>query len=171
MKANALIAGILATFVAGAFANDSFPASFVGGDFASDRFNGEAHYDKPASSASSVSRTRVQAELAQAQAAGKIAYGEGGPGVSHPASTKSRAEVLADLEIWRESGLASLELVGEGRNSYSDERYQAAEAKYQELRASPKFAARVQQLARQRGEVVNVVTGSVTTQHPASAAQ
>ena len=133
MKPNALIAGILASFVAGAFANDSFPASFVGGAFASDRFIGDAYDDKPKSSASSVSRTRA-------------------------ASTKSRAEVLADLEIWRESGLASLETVGEGRNSYSDERYQAAEAKYQELRASPKFAARVRQLARQGGEVVDAAS-------------
>jgi len=91
MKANALIAGILATFVTGAFAQDSFPASFVGGDFASDQFNGEAHYDKPKSSASSVSRKQVQAERAQAQAAGQIPYGEA-YGVSHDASTKSRAE-------------------------------------------------------------------------------
>ena len=157
MKAKTLIAGILAISAAGAFAND--------------QFNGEAHYEYPQPSASSVSRAQVKAELAQAQAAGQIAYGEASYKVPNAVSTKSRAEVLADLEIWRESGLASLELVGEGRNSYSDERYQAAEAKYQELRASPKFAARVQQLARQRGEVVNVVTGSVTTQHPASAAQ
>ena len=141
MKANVLIAGILATFAAGAFAND--------------QFNGEAYYKRPQSSASSVSRTQVQAELKQAQASGQVAYGDAGYKVPNAVSTKSRAEVLADLEIWRESGLAALEMIGDGKYGYSDERYQAAEAKYEQLRSSPKFAARVQQLAARRGKVAD----------------
>ena len=139
MKAKALIAGILAISAAGAFAND--------------QFNGEAHYERPQPSASSVSRAEVKAELAQARAAGQIAYGEASYKVPHAVSTKSRAEVLADVEIWRKSGLDEFERSDEGRYSDFDPRYLAAKAKYQELRSSPQFAERVQQIARKRGEV------------------
>ena len=141
MKAKTLIAGILAISAAGAFAND--------------QFNGEAHYEYPQPSASSVSRAQVKAELAQAQAAGQIAYGEASYKVPNAVSTKSRAEVLADLEIWRKSGLAEFEGFGEGKYNNVDPRYLAAQAKYQELRSSPQFAERVQQIARKRGQVVD----------------
>ena len=141
MKANALIAGILAISAAGAFAND--------------QFNGEAYYEKPQLRASSVSRSQVKAEFAQAQAAGQIAYGEANYKLPQGVSTKSRAEVLADLEIWRESGLAALELTGDGKYNNTDPRYPAAQAKYEELRSSPRFAARVEQIARGRGKAVD----------------
>jgi hypothetical protein len=50
----------------------------------------------------------------------------------------SRAEVLADLVIYRESGLAQLEL---SENIGQDNpRKVAAKAKYNELRKSPRYA-------------------------------
>ena len=136
MKTRILIAaGILAGFAASSFANDAF--------------NGEAYYQYPQASSSSTSREQVKSEAAQAQAAGQIAYGEAGAKVPDAKSTKTRAEVLADLQIWRESGLAALEMVGEGyHHSQLDAHYLAAQAKYEELRASPRFAELVQKFSR-----------------------
>ena len=83
--------------------------------------------------------------------------GEAGYKLPHAVSTKSRAEVLADLEIWRKSGLAEFELLGgEASHNDLDPRYLAAKARYEQLRFSPQFAARVQQIARQRGEVADL---------------
>jgi hypothetical protein len=80
MNAKTLIAGLITTIAAaGAFAND--------------QFNGEAFYERPQASASSVSRTQVKAELAQAQAAGQIVYGESSLKAAQGESVKSRAEV------------------------------------------------------------------------------
>lgn len=81
--------------------------------------------------------------------------GEADYKMPHAVSTKSRAEVLADLEIWRKSGLAEVELVAGGSYNSYDPRYLAAKARYEELHSSPQFASRVQQIARQRGEVVD----------------
>lgn len=64
----------------------------------------------------------------------------------------SRAEVLADLQIWRESGLEALQ-EGEESAVYTP-RHDAALARYTALRASPSFAALVQRIAQQRGERV-----------------
>jgi len=135
MKAKSLIAGLFATMtVAGAFAND--------------QFNGEAYYERPqASSASTVSRGQVKAELARAQSAGELAFGDAGYKVPVAKSTKSRAEVLADLQIWRESGLAALEGVGEGKYTQTDPQWYAAQARYEQLRSSPHYAELVQKFA------------------------
>lgn len=64
-------------------------------------------------------------------------------------SSRSRAEVLAELEIWQQSGLAELERRGDP-NVFS-EPYRQASARYAALRASPAFAARVQGLSRTGG--------------------
>ena len=80
MNAKTLIAGLIATIAAtGAFAND--------------QFNGEAAYEMPMVSTSGLTREQVRAELAQAQAADQIAYGEVGTKVAQGESTKTRAQV------------------------------------------------------------------------------
>ena len=132
MKFKSLLAGILAAFAAGAYANDAF--------------NGEAYYEQPQASESSASRADVKADLAKAQAAGQVAYGDAGYKVPDAASTKTRAEVRADLQIWRESSLDQYEGFGEGPPTYSPG-YQAALAKYAELRVSPRFAELVAKFA------------------------
>jgi hypothetical protein len=67
--------------------------------------------------------------------------------VTLPASTVSRAEVLAQLHMWRLSGLADLNR-GEGSpDTYSLE-YRKAEAKYAWLVASPQYPALVAELSR-----------------------
>jgi len=71
-------------------------------------------------------------------------------------SQVSREEVLAELQIWRESGLADLERGESGTDPHS-EQYQHAAAKYTALRNAPEFADRVEQIARQRGSAVVVV--------------
>lgn len=69
-----------------------------------------------------------------------------------PASTVTRAEVLADLQIYRESGLAALDR-GDAHDT-NTAAHARAEAKYAELRASPHYATLVQRIAAQRGETV-----------------
>jgi hypothetical protein len=84
MNAKTLIAGLVTTLAAaGAFAND--------------QFNGEAYYQRPQASASTVTRAQVKSELAQAQAAGQVAYGDAGYKVPNAVSTKTRAEVRAEF--------------------------------------------------------------------------
>ena len=91
MNAKTLIAGLLTTIAAaGAFANDDF--------------NGEAHYQLPQASTSSVTRAQVKAEFLQAQAAGQIAYGEAGFKTPVAVSTKTRAEVKSELAQAQASG-------------------------------------------------------------------
>jgi len=60
-------------------------------------------------------------------------------------SQKSRAEVLADLQIYRESGLAAVDRT-EDFDLNPGQRAKAA-ARYAELKASPKYAQLVQQFA------------------------
>lgn len=54
----------------------------------------------------------------------------------------SRAEVMADAQIWRESGMAALD-AGEAP-AFDSAAYRQARARYDELRASPYFATLVQ---------------------------
>lgn len=65
-------------------------------------------------------------------------------------SAKSRAEVLAELEIYRRSGLAELERV-EGVD-YFGHRHRVASARYAAMRVSPEFASLVLAIAERRGE-------------------
>lgn len=60
-------------------------------------------------------------------------------------SAVSRAEVLADLEIYRESGLAAVDRT-EDFSLNAGQRAQA-EARYAALKASPKYAELVQRFA------------------------
>lgn len=68
----------------------------------------------------------------------------------------SRAEVIADLQIWRESGMAALHQ-GDEPALFSP-RYAEVSARYAAMHASPAFAALVRRIAAQRGEAVNVAT-------------
>jgi hypothetical protein len=67
-------------------------------------------------------------------------------------STLSRAEVQADLQVWKESGLAELQ------NGYTtavlSPQYQRALARYTALRKSPRFDMLVLFNAAKRGEAV-----------------
>ena len=62
---------------------------------------------------------------------------------------KSRAEVRADTEIWKESGLAALDMAGEITPDPSTPQYRAAKARYEALRQSPQFAERVKKYEQQ----------------------
>ena len=64
--------------------------------------------------------------------------------VSAPASTTTRAEVLADLHMWRLAGLQELSQ-SEVRFQQS-ERYEEALARYHALLDSPQYIALVRQL-------------------------
>lgn len=70
----------------------------------------------------------------------------------------SRAEVLADLQIWRESGMAELNS-GEVGLAYTPA-YEAAAARYEALHAAPSFAALVQRIAQRMGGKVMVAAAS-----------
>lgn len=72
-----------------------------------------------------------------------------------PAAEVSRAEVLADLVIWRESGMANLHS-GESVSDPVRPDVLAAMERYAGLRASPQFAALVQRIARERGVKVDI---------------
>lgn len=62
----------------------------------------------------------------------------------------SRAEVQADLEIYQRSGLRAAEQ--DDLQLIRGARYEAALARYQALRHSPEFEARVLAIAQRRGE-------------------
>lgn len=62
---------------------------------------------------------------------------------------KSRAEVRADIEIWKESGLAALDMYGEITPDPSSPQYRAAKARYEALRQSPQFMERVRKYEQQ----------------------
>ena len=63
-------------------------------------------------------------------------------------STLSRAEVTADLMIWRAAGLYDLYNRGESSVDTNTPGYAQAVAKYSYMRASPQFAVLVDQLNR-----------------------
>ena len=99
----------------------------------------------------------VTAQAHEAGAAPSVAAAtpvvhESAPVFSAQPSTLSRAEVLADLQVWQASGLAALQH-GDRPDVFSAE-YQRASALYAALRKSPHFAVLVQSIATKRGEVV-----------------
>ena len=63
---------------------------------------------------------------------------------------KSRAEVLADLEIYRESGLAAVDRTEDFALNATQRA--KAEARYAELKSSPKYTALVQRFAAKAGK-------------------
>jgi hypothetical protein len=64
----------------------------------------------------------------------------------------SRAEVLADLQIWHASGMADLDN-GEVGMAYTPV-HDAVLARYEALRAAPSFAALVHRIAQRLGDKV-----------------
>lgn len=67
-------------------------------------------------------------------------------------ATVSRAQVLADLAIYRQSGLAALDS-RDAPDVYGAE-YLQAQARYKMLRSSPAFAMAVARIAHERGETL-----------------
>jgi len=73
----------------------------------------------------------------------------------------SRAEVLAELHLWRLSGLQELNQ-GEQSVDANSIKYQLAFASYVQLRKSPQFAALVDQIQQQPNARVTAVHRSTT---------
>lgn len=69
-----------------------------------------------------------------------------------PEVPKTRAEVIADTQIWRESGLAALQETDS--TDFHTDAYLQAQRRYERTHASPRFAELVEQIARERGERV-----------------
>lgn len=65
---------------------------------------------------------------------------------------KTRAEVIADLEIYIQSGLRDLEM--NDSPDFGGQRHQAARARYDALRRAPAFAARVREIGKHSDETV-----------------
>lgn len=63
----------------------------------------------------------------------------------------TRAEVLADLQVWRASGLAGFD-VDPSQASFGSREYAAARGRYDRMRSSAEFAALVRDIAIRRGE-------------------
>lgn len=63
-----------------------------------------------------------------------------------PAPALSRAEVIADLMVWRASGLQAVHSQGDGWVDPGSPAYRAATARYAALLKSARFAALVRQL-------------------------
>ena len=79
----------------------------------------------------------------------------------YAAAPHGRAEVIADLEVYRKSGLAELDSVDSPEVFSAD--YRAAQVRYQAMRSSPDFTALVASIARQRGEAVATASGGSAT--------
>lgn len=72
-------------------------------------------------------------------------------------STVPRAEVLADLKIYQESGLAAAERAA-AETGQETPALQAARQRYAALRHGERFAALVAEYAARRGEAVRVAS-------------
>jgi hypothetical protein len=109
--------------------------------------------------ASAVATTQAYADGTTTYAAtpAAVTY-ESAPVLNGQPSSLSRAEVLADLYVWKVSGLADLQR-GDMPDVFSAE-YQRASALYAALRKSPYFAELAQSIAAKRGEVVAGTTSN-----------
>lgn len=87
---------------------------------------------------------------ATAQAQSYVTDPESGASVS-VASTVSRAEVLADLKVYQESGLAAAERAA-AETGQETPALQAARQRYAVLRQGERYAALVAEYAARRGE-------------------
>lgn len=90
---------------------------------------------------------------ASAQAQSYVSDLETGQSVSVH-STVSRAEVLADLKIYQESGLAAAERVASETGQPDSAALQAARERYAALRQGERYATLVAEYAARRGETV-----------------
>lgn len=143
-----LVAAALVSLAGAAFAQSAIPPN----DWTNSALSGS----RPAAAAkSTVNTVEVRAAL---DAARPSPFADSYPSrgsVHRPfTSTVSRAEVNADLQIYRESGLAQLE--GGESVPFNSPEYAAAQAKYAELRSSPYFASLVQRFAGQGTERQNL---------------
>jgi hypothetical protein len=108
---------------------------------------------------SSFNRAVLQLLFAAAAAAGTAAQAqsyvsdpESGYSVSAQ-SAVSRAEVLADLKIYQESGLAAAERTA-AETDHNPAELKAARERYAALREGERYAALVAEYAARRGETV-----------------
>lgn len=90
-----------------------------------------------------------------AQAQSFVSDPESGYSVSVQ-SAVSRAEVLADLKIYQESGLAAAERVASETGQPNGVELQAARERYAALRHGERYAALVAEFAARRGETVRI---------------
>jgi hypothetical protein len=98
------------------------------------------------------SRAEVAREVAAARASGDLDILREYDIVDrHYMPTLTRAEVLADLQIWQRAGLDRFGR-GEASPDVHSPEYRRAFARYAALRASPEFAALVKSIAVKRGE-------------------
>ena len=137
-------------------------ATAIAALFASTAIAQEATPDTWINIKSTKSRAEVKEVAEVARLNGDLEHIRGYDVVPHSyVATLTRAEVLADLQIYRQSGLAELERVGEGSADVFTPEHRRAQGRYAALRASPEFAALVQSIAQRRGESVTV-SGSAT---------
>lgn len=71
------------------------------------------------------------------------------------AAPLSRAEVIADLVVWQQSGLGAMHAGDDTANVFGAD-YRAAQARYEALRRAPEFAQLVERIAREHGEPVHM---------------
>lgn len=95
----------------------------------------------------------IGASGASAQAPSYVSDLETGQSVSVQ-SAVSRAEVLADLKIYQESGLAAAERIAAETGQPNSAELQAARQRYAQLRHGERYAALVAEYAARRGETV-----------------
>ncbi|MDX3904283.1 MAG: DUF4148 domain-containing protein [Pigmentiphaga sp.] len=71
--------------------------------------------------------------------------------------TSSRAEVLADLALWKRAGVPEYML--ESGPDFANPKYREAFARYESLRNSAEYAREVDRIARARGERLSLASG------------
>jgi lysozyme family protein len=108
--------------------------------------------------ASAIATSQAYADTAAASS--PVTYESAPPAFIEQPSTLTRAEVLADLEVWKASGLADLQRTDSP--DYFSDQYARASALYAALHKSPHFATLVQSIAAKRGEVVAGTTSNET---------
>ncbi len=84
-------------------------------------------------------REQVAAELQRAKAAGLVTYGEQDYPPPQPrTASKTRAEVRADLALWRRSGMAALYRGSQGPDVFS-RKYRERYAEYVRMRTGAEY--------------------------------
>jgi hypothetical protein len=83
--------------------------------------------------------------------ASSIALASDEPAATPALPEVSRAEVIAEMILWRESGLADLQS-GDKAIDTTEPGYAEAQQRFQAMKASPRFAQLVERIQRQRGE-------------------
>ncbi len=79
------------------------------------------------------------------------------PDPAIPAPMLTRAQVVADTQIWRESGAAASHRENEGGTDFTDPFVLASEGRYDAMRTSPRFAMLISEISQQNGLGLQVV--------------